>query len=461
MSDKIREIKEHIKTVYKTYARPMVIGFSGGKDSSMIVQVIWQAIEELPVEDRVNEIFIITVDTLVETPYIISHINSTIDNLNKAAQKKNLPIKALKLHPEIENTFWVNILGKGYPAPTQMFRWCTERMKIAPVNKFIQENVSKYGEATIVLGARSAESSSRSQVLEKKKRDNLGLSLHQTLPAAYVYTPIENLSNDEVWEYLLKDPHNPWGMSNRDLSAMYKNASGGECPMVVDTSTPSCGKSRFGCWVCTLVKNDSSMENVIDSGEEWMMHLLEFRNILHETSIPEKKHLYRNMKGRNGRARFIKNTDKIAYGPYKFEIRKKFLKKLLEIQLIVQEESENSDYSLINIDELKEIRRIWKEEEFDWEDSVLKIYKEVHGKDLNFAKEDGIVFTKKDFDELDTICQEEDIDVNLIARLIDVERKLQGMSKRSGIMHKMDSILKEEWRTKVEVVEERNLGLNR
>ena len=58
---------------------------------------------------------------------------------------------------------------------------------------------------------------------------------------------------------------------------MYQGAtSGGECPLVVDTSTPSCGTSRFGCWVCTLVDQDRSMEAMIANDEEkvWMTPLV-------------------------------------------------------------------------------------------------------------------------------------------------------------------------------------------
>lgn len=113
----------------------------------------------------------------------------------------------------------------------------------------------------------------------RKKRDTLGLSQHPTLPGAYVFTPIEQLTTDEVWQYLSVNYKTPWGGNNLKLRAMYKNASAtGECPLVVDKSTPTCGNSRFGCWTCTLVDKDKAMENLIDSGEEWMEPLMEFRN---------------------------------------------------------------------------------------------------------------------------------------------------------------------------------------
>ncbi len=451
MSNKLEEIKEHIKKVYLAYNRPLIIGFSGGKDSSATLQLVWQAIEELPKEQIKHDIHVICTDTLVETPYIIDYIIDSLARINKAAHEKGLPIYAHRLTPLVENSFWVNLIGKGYPAPRQQFRWCTERLKIEPVNRYIVENVSKWGEATVVLGARSEESASRSQVLSKKTRDKLGLSKHPTLPSAYVYTPIEFLTTEEVWSYLLNNK-NPWGGSNRDLAAMYQNAGGGECPMVVDNSTPSCGNSRFGCWVCTVVQRDTSMENLIDSGEDWMTPLLEFRDLLAETQDPNKKSLYRSYKRRNGQVSLVRDGSKIAYGPYLLEWRKEFLRKLLRAQKSIQKNGPESTLELISIQELELIRNIWRSEEFDWDDSVPKIYREEIGGGYGWKDEDGIIFNKGDLDILEEICDKEGLPLGVVAKLIDHERKMQGMSKRSGIINKIDSVFQEEWRTEEEVI---------
>lgn len=453
MSDKFDEIRENIKKVYTAYNRPLIIGFSGGKDSSATLQLVWQAIEELPKDQLNQDIHVICTDTLVETPYIIDYIIDSLARINKAAKEKNLPIFAHRLTPQIENSFWVNLIGKGYPAPRQQFRWCTERLKIEPVNRYIAENVSKWGEVTVVLGARSDESSSRSQVLSKKKRDKLGLSKHSTLPSAYVFTPIEFLTTEEVWALLLNNK-SPWGGNNRDLAAMYQNAGGGECPMVVDNSTPSCGNSRFGCWVCTVVQRDTSMENLIDSGEEWMTPLLEFRDLLAETQDPDKKSLYRSYKRRNGQVSLVRDGSKIAYGPYKLEWRKEFLRKLLKAQTTIQKTGPENDFNLISLEELELIRNIWRSEEFDWDDSVPKIYREEIGGGYKWSEEDGIMFNQEDLAILEEICEKQGVQLGLVAKLIDQERKMQGMSRRSGIINKIDSVFHEDWRTEEEVISE-------
>jgi DNA sulfur modification protein DndC len=448
--DKITEIKEHIKKVYLAYNRPFVVGYSGGKDSTVVMQLVWDAIEEIPHEQLKQDVHVISTDTLVETPYIIDYVAKTLEQINIAARASNLPIYAHRLTPLFKNSFWVNLIGKGYPAPSRNFRWCTERLKIEPVNRFISEYVDKWGEATVVLGARRDESSSRAQVLSSKARDHMGLSKHPTLPAAFVFTPIEEMTTDDVWSYLLSHKCQ-WGGNNRDLAAMYQNASGGECPMVVDKSTPSCGSSRFGCWTCTLVQQDTTMENLIDNGEEWMTPLLEFRDFLSETQDVEKKHIYRSHKRRDGQVSYVRDGTRIAYGPYKLEWRKTFLERLLQIQKDVQQNGPDSAVMLISFEELELIRDFWREEE--WADAVPEIYQRVIGVDHVWQDDDGIKYSLEDHQLLTQLCAEAGINPDLPTKLIDQERRMQGMSRRSGILSKIDRIFSEEWRTEEEILD--------
>jgi DNA sulfur modification protein DndC len=449
--DKFQEIKDHIKKVYLAYNRPLVIGYSGGKDSTAVLQLVWEAIAELHLNDLKRDIHVISTDTLVETPYIIDYVSATLKKIETTARSRNLPIYAHKLTPLYKNSFWVSLIGKGYPAPSRWFRWCTERLKIEPVNRFIAESVNRWGEATVVLGARKDESSSRSQVLSKKKRDQLGLSKHPSLTAAFVFTPIEQLSTEDVWTYLLSHPC-PWGGNNRDLAAMYQNAGGGECPMVVDKSTPSCGNSRFGCWTCTLVEKDTSMQNLVDGGEEWMAPLLEFRDLLSETQDVVKKHIYRSHKRRDGRVAYTRDKSRIAYGPYKMEWRQEFLRRLLRIQKEIRLTGPDPHYLLIAPEELELIRDLWREEV--WEDVLPKIYREVVGDDQAWLDNDGVAFSTDDFQLLQRLCAEEGLDVGLPGKLIDQERRMQGMSRRSGILEKIDSIFDEDWRSEEDILQQ-------
>ena len=277
--DLIGEVRE----LYLQDQRPWVVGFSGGKDSTAVLQLVYTAVLTLPPEERKKQIFVVSSDTQVETPVVIDLLAETLAELNDAAAAHDIPLQAHQVRPRPEQTFWVNLLGKGYPAPTKSFRWCTERMKINPINAFILEKVAKYGEVIVILGARRAESASRAQVIARHRIDGSRLGRHTSLPNAFVYTPIQDWTADEVWEYLMSAPR-PWGGNNRALLELYKGSNAGECPIVIDTSTPSCGNSRFGCWTCTVVTIDKAMESLVEQGEDWMRPLLEFRNLMAETT---------------------------------------------------------------------------------------------------------------------------------------------------------------------------------
>lgn len=439
----INEFYEEVREIYLSDERPWVVGYSGGKDSTATLQVAWLALRELAPRKRRKPVYVISSDTFVETPVIVDHIDSNLNAINRAAKEQDMPFEAHKVVPEFHDTFWVNLLGRGYPAPTSRFRWCTERMKIKPADKFILERVAEFGEVVMVLGARRGESSTRDQVLKAHEIKGSRLRRHSSLPNAFVYAPIEEFSTDDVWTYIVQ-VKSPWGANNSRLIGMYKSAAGGECPLVVDTSTPSCGNSRFGCWVCTVVDKDSSMESLVDNGEEWMEPLLDLRNELASHRDPAVKRKLREYKRRDGRI-WRKQDGTVVPGPYKIQVRKGLLRKLLEVQEQVRREGPDSNATLILQEELCEIRRIWRMEEQDWEDSLPKIYLEVTGRDVDWVHDDVTSFSTGDEQLLREVCGRREVPSRLVAKLIDIERDMQGMSRRAGIYGKIDQIFREDW----------------
>lgn len=448
----VEEMYEDIRQVYRRTASPWVIGYSGGKDSTAVLQLVWYALAGLPKEERTNRVFVLSSDTLVETPVIVDHIDQTLAQINSSAASQDLPIEAHKVKPQLEDTFWVNLIGKGYPAPYTRFRWCTDRLKIKPANTFILNCVAKYGEAIVVLGVRRDESATRAQSMSLKRIEGSELRRHTTLPNAFVYAPVEDFTANDVWSYILS-VRSPWGGQNRDLLSLYRNAQAGECPLVIDTTTPSCGNSRFGCWVCTVVTKDNTMEALIDNGEEWMEPLLELRDFLASTQEPEKKPLYRDHKRRGGKVSF-KPDGNIARGPYRLDTCKDILRKLLMAQREVSLHPEGRDVVLIGREELEEIRRIWRSERQDWEDSVPVIFRETMGHDLDWPSDDGPKFSKSDRELLETICHGQSVPIELVAKLLDTEREYRGMRRRAGIFERLERVLQENWRSEEEVLAE-------
>lgn len=440
----IQAFQDDVQGVYLADNRPWVIGYSGGKDSTATLQLVWQTLADLPPRKRRKTIYVISSDTFVETPVIVGHIDDNLAKINEAARKQGLPFEASKVVPELRNTFWVSLLGKGYPAPSTKFRWCTDRMKIQPANKFILDRVAEFGEVIMVLGARRGESNTRDQVLKNHQIKGSRLRRHRSLTGAFVYSPIEEFSADDVWSYLLQ-VKSPWGGSNDRLLGMYRSAQSGECPLVVDTSTPSCGNSRFGCWVCTVVQQDHSMESMVENGEEWMQPLLDFRNELATHHNPEVKRQLRSYKRRDGRVSRKADGTLKSPGPYRLQARQDLLRKLLQVQQAVRLEGPDPNATLISLDELQEIRRIWHTEEQDWEDSLPRICREFTGVELECVKDDVTNFTIRDQELLFDIAHKHGVHGQLVAKLLDVERELHGMSRRAGIYERIGAVLGEDW----------------
>lgn len=424
--------------LYESDYIPWVIGYSGGKDSTAALQLIWLALAKLPKEKRNKPVYVISTDTLVENPIVALWVSKSLDRINVAADEQGLPITAHRLTPETENTFWVNLIGRGYAAPRPKFRWCTERLKIMPSTKFITSVVQQYGEAVLVLGSRKAESTKRAGVMEKyeKRRIREKLSPNGSLPNSFVYTPLENWSNDDVWLFLMQ-VSNPWGYRNKDLLAMYQGASeDGECPLVVDTSTPSCGDSRFGCWVCTLVDKDKSMQAMIhnDEEKEWMLPLLELRNELDPPKTADTDRHLRDFRRMSGAVQIF--NDRPIPGPYKQEVRADWLRKVLRAQQHIRANApdELRDIELINLAELEEIRRIWVVDKHELEDVLPDIYEETVGESYPGRRlDDSQVFGMNEMAVLAEACAGDDLHYQLTRELLSIEKKHKSMLRRAGL----------------------------
>lgn len=379
MTRSSNEIVAEIRDLYLSDSIPWIIGYSGGKDSTASLQLVWTAITSLAPEQRKKDVHVISTDTLVENPVIAAWVEASLLSIGISAKQQSLPITAHRLTPSVENRFWVNLIGKGYPAPRPKFRWCTDRLKISASTKFIQELSESNGEAILVLGQRRGESQARDKVMDQYKdstRARLSKNKDPRLSRVWVYPPIESWSSDDVWEYLITQP-NPWGIDNQELFGIYRGATpDAECPIVVDTSTPSCGDSRFGCYVCTMVTQDKSMQAMIQNDEQkqWMQPILDFRN---QHLAVEDRDL-RDFRRMNGRLTVFRNE--LVHGPYKQTHRAKLLRELLLTQRMVRNAGQKQGtqlIELISIEELDEIRRLWVEEKGEIEDLVPRIYSEV------------------------------------------------------------------------------------
>ncbi len=403
--------------------RPWIIGFSGGKDSTLLLQVVWNAVKALPREIRHSrDIWVVCNDTLVENPRIVDFIERTLKKVQQAAVDQDMPVRVAQTTPSLEDTFWVNLIGKGYPAPGSVFRWCTERLKINPTSRFILEKINKHGEAIILLGTRSDESKKRAASMNSYERKGKRLRRH-VLPNAWVFAAIKDVKTNELWQYLMQ-ARAPWGGTHKELVALYKNANGGDCPLVIDKTTPSCGNSRFGCWVCTVVKKDKSMEGLIENGEEWMLPLVEFRDWLVYTK--ENPATYRQKQRRNG------ETKENAHGPYFPQYRAEMLERVLKAQKEIQEGQ--GDITLINPQELVAIQITWyRDGIFNYR--VSDIYNNIYNSGVNMSKQEEKIRQEEDL--LKESCKS-DAEFNLLQDLLKLHKTKTLMLKKRGLQNDIE-----------------------
>ncbi|WP_449188683.1 DNA phosphorothioation system sulfurtransferase DndC [Tannerella forsythia] len=430
----IDEIKDQYMYADDTY-RPWIIGFSGGKDSTVLLTLVWLALKKIKEDILVpfqlrRPVYVVCNDTLVENPIISSYVDDVLSQIEKQARKEDLPIFVRKTIPKLEDSFWVNVIGKGYPVPNTAFRWCTEKMKIKPTARFITEQVDECGEAIILIGTRKSESATRARSIKKHEIHGQRLTHHTLLHNTYVYAPIKELTLEEVW-YIVNAIPCPWGSDNSVLFNIYMDASADdyECPTVVtDKSHGSCGQSRFGCWVCTVVKDDKSMRSLIKNGREWMRPLYDFRMELDsERNILENRMPFR----RDGR-RAVNDM-----GPYVFKYRAKILKKLLEVQHELQQV--DPKIRLISDQELIAIQVNWYRD-FNFGYQVSEIYNSIYKE--SFIMEENVK-NKLEADLMREVCVNNPEEGELIEQLLLLQKSKSLMQRRRGLKNEIESRLKD------------------
>ena len=365
------------------YNRPWIIGFSGGKDSTVLLTLTWLAMQQLKKHgnELSRNVYVVCNDTMVENPVIEEYVQTVLHKIEYAAKEQELPIKVYKTLPELEDSFWCLVIGKGYPVPNNAFRFCTEKMKIKPTSKFIEEKVTSDGEAIVLIGTRRDESAQRAKSIERHEIKGHRLSKHPLNPNTYTYAPIKDLMLEEIW-WIIQVIPSPWGFNNNILFNIYKDASADdyECPtMMTSTKQPSCGQSRFGCWVCTVVVEDKSMTALINNGIKWMLPLLDFRNRLVEN---RNKSEYRRDTRRNGQKAVDDSGHK--QGNYTIEYRQQILKELLEVQKLTQQH--RGSIELITQQELMAIQILWYRDGY-FSPTVNDIYNNVNVEFNSFKRD--------------------------------------------------------------------------
>lgn len=392
--------KEALRTLYESDARPWVVAYSGGKDSTAVLQLVYELLLEEQALGRAGKpVFVVSSDTRVEAPNVSAYVATTLDRIASAASTSGLPLETRLVTPAPHESFWSKLIGLGYPSPTRWFRWCTTSMKIKPSRRAIDEITRVHGSVILLLGTRSDESALRRNAIASRSTNELGLNRHHEIPDALVATPIVDWSTDDVWDYLYSNVP-PWGGDHEFMLSLYRKANGGECPVVLDLNTPSCGGSRFGCWTCTVVKEDKSMKGFIQSGEEGLQPLNDFRDWLKKIREEPAR---RSPLRRDGKS--------AGPGPFSPTTRVEILKRLLSLEVVV-------GFQLIADDDLRFIQQTW-DAEFDYSLTAFKLAQKFD-REIDMSVQP--IFTSDDDALLEQCAVDADFPVDLARRLLDTVR---------------------------------------
>lgn len=398
----LTQIRSILKQEYlKDDGLEWVVSYSGGKDSSLVLTLVWEMLQELEEKDRNKKVHVIMSDTMVETPVMTMYQYNTIKAIERSAKEQRLDgiICTHMVKPPMKSRFFYKVIGRGttQPSPKGRSRWCTHHLKISPIaekmNEIIKNSLSKQNVLSIdkhaivsLVGVRLDESVSRANSIRKFETDDL-YAAHATNPRIKVMHPIKYVDLDTLWTYLETYHTLPFGVSVSELKKQY-GKTGMECGLK-DGSTDgegiSCGAvgSRSGCWLCPMVSGEDKMlRGLIEEGyesyrylQEWKDYMQSIRNDIRFRLPTQRQKLKKHEKISNQQKEptlfqyeFMSDPDEIrrnrfesfqraqfkyAPGAYTIEARKRLLEYLLWIQ-------ERTGAQLISEDEIQEIYETWK-----------------------------------------------------------------------------------------------------
>lgn len=273
------------------------LAWSSGKDSSCCVNLAFNAALNL-IEEGVKcpTLHLAHADTGVENPVVRALADSELKKMREFAKVHSIPFQQHIGCPTLSTSFAPRIIGgRALPAfPSTGKGDCAVDWKLS-VGERITRTIAKAEEGSgkpvvTVIGTRSSESLARQ--INTAARKETAHEVWTSPEGRLRLSPILDWSTDAVWTYLgeaASGMHKAYS-DFAELIDFYRASSGGECMIVADMGQPSAGGcgARSGCHVCTKVKNDRSVEQMIASDPvrfRFLEPLLRFRNFIADTQF--------------------------------------------------------------------------------------------------------------------------------------------------------------------------------
>ena len=367
--------------MYMNDDRSFSVAYSGGKDSSITMDMVLKALLLYKYIYNNNDVlskktYVIFSDTLLEMDPVIEGILNSINQIEIFGQKYQLNLDVRRVSPITKNTLFSLLIGKGYMIPRTDNRFCTDRMKILPQKKAILSILNENKKGFIAItGQRQDESADRKKRMKQLTID--GSFKQHEFADCNLYAPIEHLSSNDVWIHIYN--HKLEWIDANTLGRVYAEAAndGDECRSLFEGfesgSTPGCSRSaRYGCWVCTLFDKDKTLNN-LSVHYDYLKDMEEFRNWLvqfRQASWDDNRDVF--IHGKHKMKLYDRNNHRKNMkipGGYNLHFRKQILTRLLktERKVIAQRGK-----PLITDEELAYIQECWVEDG-DLEMSVKQI----------------------------------------------------------------------------------------
>ncbi len=250
--------------------QPLSIAYSGGKDSSVVMSLIFEVAahrgQQNPAKN-VPQIFVTHADTLIENPEIAHYVRSEIKKIENWAAKLKLPVSVKIAYPNLGSQFAVKVIGgRALPSFPNSNRDCTVDLKIRPQMRLHRKLEKEVGDFLTVTGTRFQESTSRK--IRMVNRGEVSDRIWENDKGKKFLSPIADWTTQDIWSYLdcCRKARSSYS-DFQDTIRLYQDADSSlEEVSLVGKNNKALG-SRFGCYLCCATK-DLSLETMIKKNPE-------------------------------------------------------------------------------------------------------------------------------------------------------------------------------------------------
>ena len=312
--------------------RHWALTYSGGKDSTATVAFVTWAIRTgaVPAPESLHVLY---ADTRMELPPLQQAALRIMGDLQAYGYNTQVVL------PAMDDRFYVYMLGRGVPPPSNTFRWCTPQIKVEPIQAALSSLRQQAGQKLLMLtGVRLGESAARDQRIAvscSKDSGECGQGWFQVATPAAIADTLAPLLHWRLchvfdWLYFEQERH---GVDTSGVAAVYGGDEAGR-----------------GCAAGNLASRDNALERLLRQvAWQHLRPLLELRELYAELKMAKNRKRKSEPELRQD-GTFAVNVQRL--GPLTMKARAYGLERVKEIQ-------RRAGVDLINADEEARIRELW------------------------------------------------------------------------------------------------------